>query len=276
MKIRKIEFVNHPIFADLKLDFTDKNGKTVNTIIIAGENGVGKSLLINNIFEFSKLNLDGHKRDEKRKFEIELSEEEIQTLRVGQNSKQYFTTNYKDNIFTISIDFNIINNWNQIDIRGINETGNSPTLAGNLFSQTDTNGILKAIFSDVEINFTPEQITTVTSSNIDRTDLRSQKSNSNLATEITQLLIDVQSLDALEFTEWARNNTGEVIDNDKIDIRIKRFTSAYDFMFPLKRYKRIENKDNKKEIIFEENGKEMTISKLSSGEKQIVFRGSFL
>ena len=47
-------------------------------------------------------------------------------------------------------------------------------------------------------------------------------------------------------------------------------------MFPLKRYKRIENKDNKKEIIFEENGKEMSISKLSSGEKQIVFRGSFL
>ena len=47
-------------------------------------------------------------------------------------------------------------------------------------------------------------------------------------------------------------------------------------MFPLKRYKRIENKNNKKEIIFEENGKEMSISKLSSGEKQIVFRGSFL
>lgn len=276
MKIRKIEFTNHPIFDDLKLDFTDANGKTINTIIIAGENGVGKSLLLNTIFEFSNLNLVSDNRDEKRKFEIELSNEEIQKLKVGQHSKQYFTTNYKDNIFIISIDYNIIDNWNQIDIRGKTETGLSPTIVGHLFSQSDTNGILKTIFSDVEINFTPKQITTVTSTNIDRTDLKSQRSNSNLATEITQLLIDVQSLDALEFTEWARNNTGQPIDNDKIDIRIKRFTSAYDFMFPLKRYKRIENKDNKKEIIFEENGKEMSISKLSSGEKQIVFRGSFL
>lgn len=276
MKIRKIEFTNHPIFDDLKLDFTDANGKTINTIIIAGENGVGKSLLLNTIFEFSNLNLVSDKRDEKRKFEIELSNEEIQKLKVGQHSKQYFTTNYKDNIFIISIDYNIIDNWNQIDIRGKTETGLSPTIVGHLFSQSDTNGILKTIFSDVEINFTPKQITTVTSTNLDRTDLKSQRSNSNLATEITQLLIDVQSLDALEFTEWARNNTGQPIDNDKIDIRIKRFTSAYDFMFPLKRYKRIENKDNKKEIIFEENGKEMSISKLSSGEKQIVFRGSFL
>ncbi|MHA8102725.1 AAA family ATPase [Aquirufa nivalisilvae] len=276
MKIRKIEFTNHPIFDDLKLDFTDANGKTINTILIAGENGVGKSLLLNTIFEFSNLNLVNDKRDEKRKFEIELSNEEIENLKVGQNSKQYFTTNYKDNIFIISIDFNIIDDWNQIDIRGKTETGLSPTILGHLFSQTDTNGILKAIFSDVEINFTPKQIETVTSTNIDRTDLKSQRSNSNLATEITQLLIDVQSLDALEFTEWARNNTDQPIDTDKIDIRIKRFTSAFDFMFPLKRYKRIENKDNKKEIIFEENGKEMSISKLSSGEKQIVFRGSFL
>lgn len=276
MKIRKIEFTNHPVFGDLKLDFTDANGKTLNTIIIAGENGVGKSLLLNTIFEFTNLTLDNDKRNEKRIFEIELSNEEIQLLKVGQYSKQYFTINYKDNIFVISIDYNVISDWNQVDIKGNTETGLSPTLAGYLFSQNDTNRILKAIFSDVEINFTPKEIKTVTSTNIDSENLNSQRSNSNLATEITQLLIDVQSLDALEFTEWARYNTGQPVDNDKIDIRIKRFTTAYDFMFPLKRYKRIENRNNKKEIIFEENGKEMSISKLSSGEKQIVFRGSFL
>ena len=57
MKIRKIEFTNHPIFGGLTLDFTDATGKIINTIIIAGENGVGKSLLLNTIFEFSNLNL---------------------------------------------------------------------------------------------------------------------------------------------------------------------------------------------------------------------------
>jgi predicted ATP-binding protein involved in virulence len=49
MKIRKITYTNNLIFGDLELDLTDSNGKTVNTIIIAGENGVGKSLLLNNI-----------------------------------------------------------------------------------------------------------------------------------------------------------------------------------------------------------------------------------
>lgn len=277
MKIRKIGFTNHPIFGDLQLDFTDAEGKTINTIIIAGENGVGKSLLLNSIFEFSNLTLNGEKRDEKRCFEIELSKQEVEILKIGQNSKQYFNNiEYVENVFKIQIDFNITGNWNQINIRGKLENGFSEPMIGHLFSEADTNSILRAIFSDVEINFTPKEIKTVTSTNIDSDNLKSQRSNSNLATEITQLLIDVQSLDALEFTEWARNNTGQPVDNDKIDIRIKRFTSAYDFMFPLKRYKRIENKDNKKEIIFEENGKEMSISKLSSGEKQIVFRGSFL
>ncbi|OYU79356.1 MAG: hypothetical protein CFE23_14400 [Flavobacterium sp. BFFFF1] len=276
MKIRKIEFTNHPIFNNLKLDFTDENGKTINTIILAGENGVGKSLLLNNIFEFSNLNLNSERRDEKRKFEIELSNEEIEILKAGQYSKQYFTTSYQENIFFITIDYNITDNWNQIDIKGKTATGVSPTLTGSLFAHNDTNKVLRAIFSDVEINFTPEQISAVTSTNIDRKDIKSKKSDSNLATQITQLLIDVQSLDALEFTEWARNNSGNTIDDDKIDVRIKRFTSAFDFMFSQKRYKRIENVDNRKEIIFEENGNEMSIGQLSSGEKQIVFRGSFL
>lgn len=276
MKIRKITFKNNPFYGDLMLDFTDANGKTINTIIIAGENGVGKSLLLNYIFEFSNLTLKSEKHNEKRTFEIELSNDEINTLRASEHVKQYFKTDYKDNILFVTIDYNIIGSWNQIEIRGKMEKGISPTLSGAVFSQQDTNKILRAIFSDVEINFSPEEIRTVTSKNIDRADIRSQRSNSNLATEITQLLIDIQSLDALEFTEWARNNAGNAIDNTKIDIRIKRFTSAFDFMFPKKKYKRIENIDNKKVVIFEENGKEMSINHLSSGEKQIVFRGSFL
>jgi predicted ATP-dependent endonuclease of OLD family len=47
-------------------------------------------------------------------------------------------------------------------------------------------------------------------------------------------------------------------------------------MFPSKKYNRIETVNNQKVVVFEENGKEMGITNLSSGEKQIVFRGSFL
>ena len=40
-RVRKIKFINHPILNDLEFDFTGKNGKTVDSIIIAGENGTG-------------------------------------------------------------------------------------------------------------------------------------------------------------------------------------------------------------------------------------------
>lgn len=277
MKIRKIEFENHKIFGDLKLDFTDEQGNTIDTIIIAGENGVGKSQLLNAIYEFSNINLDSLKRDEKRTFEIQLSDSEVEILKNSQNSKAYFVDkNYTNNIFKIKIDYNIKDSWTQIDIRGKLEDNFSEPFIGHIFSIGEGVRVLKTIFSDVEINFNPKDIDTVKSSNIDIANDKSQKSNSNLATEITQLIIDVQSLDALEFTSWARENIGEQINNDKIDVRIKRFTNAFDYMFPSKKYNRIENRDNRKEIIFQENGKEMSINQLSSGEKQIVFRGSFL
>lgn len=276
MKIRKINFNNHPVLGNLELDFTDKEGQTINTIILAGENGVGKSLILNNLFEFSNFNLSNDKRDEKRIFEIQLSEREIGILKSNDSYKHFFATDYLDNILKIEFNYNIIGNWNQAEIFGKTKTGFSSNLTGSIFTQADTKSILRTIFSDVEVNFIPKEIKTVTSGNIDKKIPISQRSNSNLATEITQLLIDVQSIDALEFTEWARNNIDEAIDKEKIDVRIKRFTAAFDFMFPAKKYKGIENISNSKKVIFEENGKEMAINNLSSGERQIVFRGSFL
>lgn len=276
MKIRKIEFNGHPILGDIKLDFTDQDGNVVNTILLAGENGTGKSLLLNIIFNFSNLSLDRDKRAEKRFFEIELSDSELEILKNSENSKQHFQEPIKNNILKIDIDYSIVENWNQIKITAERHNNQIVNIAGTLFSPNDTKKILKTIFSDVEINFTPQQITTVTSKNIDTDNVRSERSTSNLSTEITQLLIDVQSIDALEFTEWARQNHGQPVDENKIDVRTKRFTTAFDFMFSSKKYNRIETVNDRKEVIFEENGKEMSITNLSSGEKQIVFRGSFL
>jgi predicted ATPase len=276
MKIRSLRLENHPVLGNLHLEFTNKNGKTVNTVIIAGENGVGKSILLNTIFEFSTLTLDNSKRNEKRIFEIQLSDNEIEILKTNPNFKGSFTPPFIDNILNVTIDFNIINNWDQIKITATSTDRQIKSLVGTLFSQPDTRRVLRMIFSDVEINFTPNTITTVTSKNIDRENIESERSRPDLATEITQLLIDVQSIDALEFTDWGRKNVGQPIEEDKIDVRLKRFTSAFAYMFASKKYKRIENVQNRKQIIFEENGLEMNIDKLSSGEKQIVFRGSFL
>ncbi|GGZ64531.1 AAA family ATPase [Mesonia mobilis] len=276
MKIRKVKFENHPILGNINLDFIDKNGNTVNTIILAGENGTGKSVTLNTIFDFSIYNTDNLKREEKRIFEIELSEDDINMLQEGELSKKFFTQPLKNNIITLLFDYSIINNWDQIKITAQRDDNSFINLPGYLFTQNDTRPILKTIFSDVEINFKSEQIRNVTSKSIDNEKKVSERSNSKLSTEIAQLLIDIQSQDALEFTEWARKNTGEPIDETKIDIRTKRFSNAFESIFPSKKYNRIENRNNQKEIVFSEGEKEMTINELSSGEKQIVFRGSFL
>lgn len=277
MKIRTIKFTEHSVLGDLNLDFTDQKGNVINTIILAGENGTGKSIILNTIFEFSILKIGNDKTGGKRVFEIELSDSEFDTLKNIDIFKQQVNEPILNNILYIAIDYSITGNINQKITITTKKTNNEQVnLRGNILKHIDMQKILKVIFSDVEINFTPNQITTVTSKNIDEDRIQSERSNPNLATEITQLLVDIQSIDALEFTDWARQNHDQPIDKRRIDVRTKRFTNAFDFMFPFKKYDRIETAGNQKDVIFVENGKEMSIANLSSGEKQIVFRGSFL
>jgi len=276
MKIRKIQLENHPILNNLDLDFTDKNGNTVNTIIIAGENGVGKSLLLNTIHEFSLHTLSTIARNEKWLFEIQLSDEEISFLKEIPGHKQYLSQAITKNIIQIELNFNLVNTWDQVKIRGLNHDKFSIILHGSLFNDKATTPTLNTIFSDAEISFTSNEISTVTSTNVDIQGKRSEKSTPNLATQITQLLIDVQSIDALELSQWARQNPGNPVPNEILDKRTKRFASAFQFMFPTKKFISIETIAGKKKVMFEEFGKQMSINQLSSGEKQVVFRGSFV
>jgi predicted ATP-binding protein involved in virulence len=51
MKINKIHLENHPLFGTMDIDFTEPDGKTLDTIVIAGINGTGKTTLLETIFE---------------------------------------------------------------------------------------------------------------------------------------------------------------------------------------------------------------------------------
>ena len=63
---------------------------------------------------------------------------------------------------------------------------------------------------------------------------------------------------------------------DVINPRIERFRKAFSYMFDDLRYKKITNVKNRKKIVFEQFEKQIYIEELSSGEKQIVFRGGIL
>ncbi len=154
MNIRKRKLDNHPVLGNLELDFTSKTGKTVNTVIIAGENGSGKSALLNVIFQLSISGVNGSKRNETRFCEIELSEPQIEILKNNIEMARYFATPYLNNIFNIKFDYNFPSNWDQVQITGKLMDGSVQRIPGQLFSHTDTGNAARVIFSDVEINFT--------------------------------------------------------------------------------------------------------------------------
>lgn len=273
MKIRKLKLEDHPFFGNLEIDFTN-NGKTVDNIIIAGENGCGKSQLLNLIFLNSRINLENNQRNEKRHLEVEFTNEDIEGFSKIDQLKPLFDTTIQDNRLYILIDYNIISNWNQIEIYFKNTSGETKKVQSNLFTMNETVRSTSMIFSDIEINYTPKQIQYVTAKEIDAHNGSSLRSSQNLATEIAQLFVDMVNSDAIDYSTWSQQH--KKFDETKLHTRLDRFTNAFNQMFPNKKFKEVRNINNAKDVIFTEHGKESNLSQLSSGEKQIVFRGGFL
>ncbi|MFI3172026.1 MAG: AAA family ATPase [Eubacteriales bacterium] len=51
MKLRKIKFKSHLILKDLEISFEDESGKILNTVVLIGNNGTGKTSILKGIFD---------------------------------------------------------------------------------------------------------------------------------------------------------------------------------------------------------------------------------
>ena len=275
MKIKTIKFQNHPILGDLSLDLTSTEGKTIDTIIFAGENGCGKSTILNAIYDFSTFKHDASPLEEMRIFIVEFNDDEISTIKGHENINKLITEKIKGNEFVFSFEFPF-ENWNQISTNCILENGENLKIPSNYFHHASIKPLFSALFSDVEINFNPGVISATTAIEIDEEMTTSKRTSTALATEITQMIIDIQSSDANDYMQYAERNVGGQIEEKHLQKRISRFKEAFSFIFEQKRYKCVKNINGAKSVIFEDNGIEIPIGALSSGEKQIVFRGSFL
>ena len=240
-KIRKISIEKHPILGDLTLDFCDNNGNAVDTVIFAGENGCGKSTIINFMYDI----ITGVTR---HPVEIEIEEND-----------KIIKINYFIESGTI---------WAK-DANGLRTFPRT--------EQFKNKYNFAAIYSDVDINFHSQEISSVTSLDLDNL-ASSRKSSKDLPKEIKQLLIDIQALDDSDIAtayEEAKLK-GEDLNNVVVEKRMNRFTKAFEIMFDTLKYKRIVNTGRNKNIIFNKNGVDISLEDLSSGEKQIVYRGCFL
>lgn len=243
-KIRKIKYINHEILGNLELDFCDEFGNSVDTVIIAGENGTGKSTILNTLYKFSSNEID---------FEANIELED--------GSKVFnLYYRYKDDLLYC--------------YKSLTSTRNSMFVRSSIYVNEFN---FKGIFSDVNINFESRELSNVTSLTLDSDD-NSVKSSSNMATSIKQLIIDIQSQDDAEISYAYRTAAKDKLDlnNVKYEERMTRFKNAFSYIFDEITYDSIQSTGTSKSIIFKKNNKEIPIDNLSSGEKQIVYRGSFL
>lgn len=245
-KIRKIKFRDHPILKNLELDFCGKDGEALDTIIFAGENGTGKSTIINALYEVASHTV-------KHPMWVEF-----------ENEEKVFCISYylKERVADTPLMY-------ANDEKGMNVYIGSDNLK-NRYS-------FSGIFSDVDITFHADDVSTVTSLTLDSAK-GSRRSTEKLPTQINQLIVDIQSTDndtlahAYRTAKISKASLSDIVYEE----RMPRFTTAFNLMFENLTYSRIENVNGKKSILFQKNGVDIPINSLSSGEKQVVYRGCFL
>jgi len=273
MRILSISIENNAALGNFKIDFEgESDGFDAETTILAGDNGVGKSVILKLIYFLSQYSLNNHQSDEVRTYHVKFSDKEVEILNEEHSfsGQQSIGRNYANFVF----DFSITQMWTWVKFyyKGLN--GEDKYVYGNAFLSKNLRSLRSIVYSTTEINFIPKEIKFITSKSLE--DDGPLSSEYDIATEITQLLIDIESIDSTELSHWAKNNVGKAIDPAKISPRIDKFKTAFSLIFPNKQYYGSITENNRKDVLFIENEKKMSISNLSSGEKQIVFRGGFI
>lgn len=266
-KIKNIEFVNHPIFRTTKFDFCCEDGTPANTVTLAGENGSGKTRLLEELYHGTKCTY---------RIEAPIRQQRQTIINIDLTDSQYY---------------DYINPSAQIDSAKLitsSDTDSEEQYHKVEFYRKDslvlhvgarqvinrvTDFSLNSAYSGTDINYIPRHpVEGVTSLDLDSGELYESE---DVAHDVTQLLIDIASQDNDEIALRVSQHPHLPVPKSlREDLRMKRFSRAFTYMFgDSLKYKTI--RDNIHPI-FEKHGIEIPIDTLSSGEKQIVFRGVYL
>ena len=248
MKILKIYCKNHALFKNLEFDFSKNATEGYDTIILTGENGTGKTTLFRELDFFLKGK--------------GLSFDAIDYLN-DSNKDLHLVTIDKSKTYGFH---DILSDGSKIHVHS-NENNNPNDMKKNdLDIRSDG-----AIYSSSQMEFKTKKITSITSSEIGHTVATDD------FTSIKQLLIDLEAQDNETFKSL--NMDGNSISYDdflKSHSKVFAFSNAFNSFFDHLKYKGMKTVDGAQAVLFEKDGETIYIDNLSSGEKQIVFRGTYL
>lgn len=257
MKIRKIKWKDHPILGDLELSFLKDNDKAYDTVLFAGENGSGKTSILESIANFLIERVTNHIDF----IEYENKNENVLARVVGTNPSSSQIPNLT---------------FDKIE----EEKSKKKVKLIPISDQTEINEIqphqFGCVYSKARANFTTSTIQSPRNSTLDTSNINLDDNDD--FTPLKQLLVDIDNDDN---NEYSRINK-ELGESPKSwtkyfpDSRTFRFKNAFDSFFENIIYEGASEKANSKELIFLKNKKKIPLDKLSTGEKQIVFRGTHL
>lgn len=136
-----------------------------------------------------------------------------------------------------------------------------------------------SVFSRPRADYKTNKIESVKTNELDKNKYDSD--NDDNFTSLKQLIVDVQNQDNEQYSDIndERNLQGRSpmskAEFEPIS-KIFRFKNAFNSFFEIIKYKKVGNISGEKVVIFEKDGINIPLDDLSTGEKQIVFRGAYL
>ncbi len=255
MLIERRRLTGHPAIEDLELDFRDETGEPARTVVLAGSNGVGKTILLEAIHGLSEHGaLHG-------RFDAHLQISAAEAKRLSETKPPVFGDDVR-HVHVVRL------NRSTLSAIVENQFGASPFGIDN-----SVNGLaLRSFYSDANVTYIGTDLENIQAGELDRPDLASLRAGDSQGIEIPQLLLAIRQADLEEVQAFREKNPGLVIPENIGERRIARFRQAFSLMFSTKKFKGVSSENGRFRLLFEDNGVESTIQDLSTGEKQVVFR----
>ena len=254
------------MFGTCFLDFFNADGSPCKMLIFVGENGTGKSKILNTIdgltndYLFAVMHTENNGRGTEIEIYIDPSD---RALIKGLNQSIDV-----DNVESVVVD---IENNRKIKFNCHDKTVIEYNLDDHKELEEIANLFVFIYLNSDEFNEPPQM-------RLGRDKHFRDASSWELKKEILKKIKNLQINDDLELAAWAKSNIGAIIEEIKVDSSIKKFKKSINSFLTSKSYFGLYKKysHSSDEFYFEESDDKIDLDSLSSGEKNIILRTAFI